>query len=75
MDDAGATTPSRLVMLSMVAACCIAPMLLIILLTTVAGLTIGLSAALALGVVAAALCVGLMVMRHRGHGAEPVRER
>lgn len=58
---------NHLAMLGLFAACCIAPMLLIIVLTTVVGLTIGLSAAFSMGVVAAALCVGVMFVRHRAH--------
>lgn len=72
MTDTPATAPNHLAMLGLFAACCVAPMLLIVVLTTVVGLTLGLSAAFALGVVAASLCVGVMVVRHRGHRPPPV---
>ena len=72
MNDPSTTTPNHLAMLGLFAACCVAPMLLIVVLTTVVGLTIGLSAAFALGVVAASLCVGVMVVHHGGHRSTPV---
>jgi hypothetical protein len=71
MNAPGTDRSSHLAMLGLFAACCIAPMLLIVVLTTVVGLTLGLSAAFSLGIVAAALCVGVMVVRHRSHRPAP----
>ena len=74
MGEPVGTAPNHWAMLGMFAACCVAPMLLLVVLTTVAGLTLGLSAALALGVVAASLCVGVMVFGHRSHHPAPAQE-
>lgn len=46
------------------AVCCAGPMLLIVVLTSVVGLAIGPAVAAALGLVAAAVCVTVMI-RHR----------
>lgn len=48
------------------AACCVVPMAFIAVLTSVAGVTIGWAAALALGLVAAGVCAAVMVQHHRG---------
>ena len=50
------------------AACCAAPMVGIIVLTTVAGIALGTSSAIALGVVAAGVCVAIMWQHHRSGG-------
>lgn len=47
-----------------VAACCAGPMLAIVVLTSVLGMAIGPAGALTLGVLAALVCVALMVQRH-----------
>ena len=52
--------------LGMIAACCAGPMLIIVVLVTVLGVAIGPAAAITLGLVAAAVCVALMLLRHRG---------
>ena len=46
------------------AVCCVVPMGIVVLLTSVLGLAIGWAAAVAIGSVAAALCIGVMVLRH-----------
>ena len=56
----------RFVLLALVA-CCIGPMLAIIVLTTVVGITSGTAAAITIGVMAAMVCVEIMVSRHRTH--------
>jgi hypothetical protein len=52
-------------MLGAIAACCAGPMVLIVVLVSVLGLAIGPAAAIALGLVAAGLCVAVMTVRHR----------
>ena len=47
------------------AICCVAPMLLIVVLTSVVGVALGWATALALGLVAAGVCIALMAQRHR----------
>ncbi|GEM_PF-6058522 len=50
------------------AVCCALPMLAIILLTSVAGLALDPAVAAAVGITAAGLCVGIMVLHRRpGH--------
>ena len=50
------------------AVCCAGPMLAIVVLVTVLGVAIGPALAISLGLVAAGLCVALMVGRHhRNH--------
>lgn len=49
------------------AICCAGPMLLIVVLTSVAGIALGPAAAVSLGLVAAGVCVAVMVQRHRTH--------
>jgi hypothetical protein len=49
------------------AICCAGPMVLIVVLTSVAGVALGPAAAVSLGLVAAGVCVAVMVQRHRGH--------
>ncbi|MEO6629757.1 MAG: hypothetical protein ABIP03_14465 [Aquihabitans sp.] len=56
----------RFVLLAL-AACCIGPMLAIIVLTAVVGIAIGTAAAITIGAVAAAVCVVVMISRHRTH--------
>ena len=53
------------------AICCAGPMVLIVVLTSVAGVALGPAAALSLGIVAAGVCVAVMVQRHRGHEHRP----
>lgn len=47
------------------AVCCIGPMLLIFVLISVVGIALGWAAALALGLVAAGVCIAVMSQRHR----------
>ena len=63
----------RFVLLAL-AACCIGPMLAIIVLTAVVGITIGTAAAITIGVVAAAVCVVVMISRHRTHDHTSAQE-
>lgn len=58
---------SERTLLAALAICCAGPMLLIVVLTTVLGLAIGPAGAVTLGVVAAGVCVAVMVQHHR-HG-------
>lgn len=51
--------------LLVLAACCAGPMLAIVVLTGFLGLTLGTAAAVTIGGVAAALCVAVVVLRHR----------
>lgn len=60
-------SPERTLFVAMVA-CCAVPMATIVVLTSVVGLALGSSAAIALGLVAAGLCITVMV-HHRGHRA------
>ena len=55
------------VLLVALAVCCTGPMLLIIVLTTVLGVAIGPAAAIAIGTVAAGVCVAVMAQHHRRH--------
>ena len=48
------------------AVCCAVPMLAIIVLTSVIGVALGPAVAVSLGLVAAGVCVAVMVQRHRG---------
>ena len=50
--------------LLVLAACCAGPMLAIVVLTSVLGMAIGPAGAITLGVLAALVCVALMVQRH-----------
>jgi hypothetical protein len=52
-------------MLAAMALCCIVPMGFIIVMTSVVGVTLGWASALALGIVAAGVCVAIMVQHHR----------
>ena len=52
------------------AACCAGPMLAIVVLVTVLGVAIGPALAISLGLVAAGLCIALMVGRHHRNGHE-----
>ena len=60
------TTGSDRGLLVALAICCAGPMVLIVVLTSVAGIALGPAAALSLGLVAAGVCVAVMVQRHRG---------
>jgi hypothetical protein len=51
--------------LVVLAACCAGPMLVLVVLTAVLGLAVGTAAAVTVGVVAAGVCVAVMVVRHR----------
>ncbi len=55
----------RAVFVAMVA-CCAVPMAIIMVLTSIVGLALGSAAGVALGLVAAGLCITVMV-HHRGH--------
>lgn len=44
--------------------CCAGPMLLIVVLTSVLGVAVGPAAAIAVGVVAAGVCVAVMIQHH-----------
>jgi hypothetical protein len=54
-------------MLAVMALCCAGPMAFIVVLTSVLGVTLGWSSALAVGLVAAGVCVAAMVQHHQ-HG-------
>lgn len=58
---------SERALLAALAACCIGPMLLIVVLTSVLGIAIGPAAAVTVGVVAAGVCVAVMIQHHRTH--------
>jgi hypothetical protein len=67
-DPSGAAAGrSDRVLLVALAVCCAGPMLLIIVLTTVLGVAIGPAAAIAIGTVAAGVCVAVMAQHHRRH--------
>lgn len=53
--------------LAALAVCCVGPMLLIIVLTSALGIAIGPAAALTLGLVAAGLCIAVMIQHHQRH--------
>jgi hypothetical protein len=48
------------------AVCCAVPMLAIIVLTSIIGIALGAAVAVSLGLVAAMVCVAVMVQHHRG---------
>lgn len=52
-------------MLVAMALCCMVPMGFIVVMTSVVGVTFGWASALALGMVAAGVCVAIMVQHHR----------
>jgi len=62
-------TTSDRELLAGLAACCVGAMVLIILLTSALGVAIGPAVAISLGIVAAGVCVAVMVQRHRRHGS------
>jgi uncharacterized membrane protein len=53
-------------LLVVLAVCCAGPMVAIVVLVAVLGVAIGPALAISLGLVAAGLCVALMVGHHRG---------
>lgn len=53
-------------MIAAMALCCIVPMGFIVVMTSVIGVTFGWASALALGLVAAGVCVAVMVQHMRG---------
>lgn len=53
-------------LLAALAVCCAAPMLAIVVLTSVIGVALGPAVAVSLGLVAAMVCVAVMVQHHRG---------
>ncbi len=59
--------PNDHMVLAALAVCCVGPMLLIIVLTSALGVAIGPAAAIALALVAAGLCVAIMIQHHRHH--------
>lgn len=63
---AGADRSDRVLLVAL-GVCCAGPMLLIIVLTTVLGVAIGPAAAIAIGTVAAGVCVAVMAQHHRRH--------
>jgi len=64
-DPAKSTSHERGLLVALVV-CCAVPMLAIIVLTSVIGVALGPAAAVSLGLVAAGVCVAVMVQRHRG---------
>lgn len=58
------------------AVCCAVPMVAIVVLTSVVGVALGPAVAVSLGLVAAMVCVAVMVQHHRGgeHHEEDPRE-
>lgn len=54
-------------MLLALAICCTLPMIGIIVLVAVFGVAIGWAAAVAFGLIAAGICIAVMVQNHRGH--------
>lgn len=68
--DKGTSRP----LLIALAVCCTVPMIGIVVMTSVLGIALGWAAAIALGIVAAAICVTVMAQHHRSgahenHGA------
>lgn len=63
-EDAGGGRSERALLIAL-AVCCAVPMVAIIVLTSVVGIALGPAVAVALGVVAAGICVATMVQRHR----------
>jgi len=59
---------SERTLLVALAVCCSVPMVAIIVLTSVIGVALGPAAAISLGLVAAMVCVAVMLQRHRGGG-------
>lgn len=57
-------------MIVAMAVCCIVPMGFIVVMTSVIGITFGWASALALGLVAAGVCVAVMVQRMRHDDCE-----
>lgn len=57
--------------LAAMALCCIVPMGFIVVMTSVVGVTLGWASGLALGIVAAGVCVAIMVQHHRDGSDEP----
>jgi len=64
-DPAKSTSQERGVLVAL-AVCCVVPMLAIVVLTSVIGVALGPAVAVSLGLVAAGVCVAVMVQRHRG---------
>lgn len=58
---------SERTLLGALALCCAGPMLLIVVLTSVLGVAVGPAAAIAVGVVAAGVCVAVMIRHHHRH--------
>ena len=69
LDDGNPRIGERSLLVAL-AVCCAVPMVAIILLTSATGLAFGPAVAAALGITAALLCVGIMVL-HRRHGHHP----
>jgi Flp pilus assembly protein TadB len=57
---------SERTLLVAIAACCAVPMVAIVVLTSIVGVTLGPAVAVSLGLVAAMVCVAVMVQHHRG---------
>lgn len=69
--------PSFGVLAAAMVACCAIPMLAIVVLVSVVGVAFGIAIGVALGLVAAGVCVALMVLhrRHRAHRPSDDRSR
>jgi len=52
------------------AVCCTVPMIGIVVMTSVLGVALGWAAAIAIGVIAAGVCVAVMAQHHRGETHE-----
>lgn len=57
--------PSERKLLIALAVCCAGPMLAIVVLTSVIGVALGPAVAVSLGLVAAGMCVAVMIQHHR----------
>jgi hypothetical protein len=62
-----ADAPNDRKVLAALAVCCVGPMLLILVLTAALGVALGPAVAITLGLVAAGLCIAIMIARHRRH--------
>jgi hypothetical protein len=58
--------PGERTLLVALAVCCAVPMLAIVVLTSVIGVALGPAVAVSLGLVAAMVCVAVMIQHHRG---------
>ncbi len=72
--DGHAPSSDRALLLDL-AVCCVGPMLLIVVLTSVVGVALGWATAVALGLVAAGVCIAVMAQRHRRQPVDDGRTR